>query len=414
MNTIKPSKIFGLTSASENMKSKSRGRSKQSAVQKKVELKDASTQTLRYVDYIPLPIIIDVKSEQESSDEEWCGPNSHEESEEHVLDSLKVEVEETNYFAEMYPNHETFAEPHSVPPPVEQVYFEEKVNVDTLMPLIKYKNHEPPTETPATPQKAAKKRKPKENANAPKAKRPKKQRDNNQNAKSTPAPKKLVECSLCNFVCKRPSHLKRHMLTHTGERPHQCEFCPKKFAQKTDLNRHMSCHAVHYDFHCNSCGRGFPNEAASKKHESNCKTKRYSCDQCNHTTFSIGNLQLHMRKHTGERPYRCDVCDKRFTRVSHLNQHVKLHAEDFDLHCKNCGRGFVHADEVEKHQITCKNRQFQCHICHDVHHRMDNLKRHIKITHMGEKEVMCEFCSKQFPAKSSLTKHIQHHHPERM
>lgn len=393
------------------MKSKTKSRSPKAGVQKKVVLKDASTQTLRYVEYMPLPICVDIKSEPES-DDEYKADEANDEFEDHVLETLKVEIGETNHYAETFPSHETISE--SLPAPVEQVYFEEKINVQALLPLMNPRNKKVP---PATePQKVARKQRAKLSTNGIKEKKPKKPRRSKKELKSTPAPapRKVVECSLCNFTCKRPSHLKRHMLTHTGERPHKCMHCPKSFAQKTDLNRHMSHHALNYDFHCGSCGRGFDDEASSKKHETTCKTKRYSCDQCSHWTFSIGNLHLHMRTHTGERPFACDVCDKRFTRVSHLNQHVKMHAEDFELHCKNCNRGYAHADQLEKHQITCKNRQFQCHICRDVHHRMDNLKRHIKITHMGEKEVMCEYCSKQFPAKSSLTKHIRHHHPERL
>lgn len=164
----------------------------------------------------------------------------------------------------------------------------------------------------------------------------------------------------------------------------------------------MSLHAVHYDFHCGSCGRGFPDENTAKKHEAKCKTRRYTCDQCTYMTFSIGNLDLHKRKHTGERPFTCVVCDRRFTRVSHLNQHIKLHADEFDMHCSTCGRGFFNDEEMKKHEITCKLRKFQCYICRDMHHRMDNLKRHIKITHIGEKEVMCEYCSKQFPVDMSF------------
>lgn len=386
-------------------------------VAKKVKLKNASTQTDRYVEHMPLPIIVDIKSENESSNEESC---DNAEPAIAMFETLKVEIDDTNHFDDLL--SEAYL------PPVEEVYFEDKSSIINLQPVIvlekplilpkpsksaetqaKLKEKTPRKNQPKPP-----KRKDISSTNGTKKNKPRKQKATLVIREAAPPATRIVECNLCKFTCKRPSHLKRHMLTHTGEKPHQCEFCPKRFAQKTDLNRHMSCHAVHYDFHCGSCGRGFADEATSKKHESNCRTKRYACDQCDHVTFSIGNLHLHMRKHTGERPFACEVCDKRFTRVSHLNQHIKLHAEDFDLHCSNCGRGFDDAERMQKHQITCRNRQFQCHMCRDTHHRMDNLKRHIKITHMGEREVMCEFCSKQFPAKSSLRKHIQHRHPERL
>lgn len=180
------------------------------------------------------------------------------------------------------------------------------------------------------------------------------------------------------------------------------------------MNRHYITHAANYDFHCTLCGRGFPDNDTTKKHELKCNTKRYLCDECSYMTFSVGNLELHKRKHTGERPFACGSCDKRFTRVAHLNQHVKLHANDFEMHCQQCGRGFSDEHELLQHEVTCKNRMFQCHMCRDIHLRMDNLRRHIKITHMGEKEVLCEYCSKQFPAKSSLNKHIKFKHPDRL
>ncbi|XP_031628821.1 zinc finger protein 184-like [Contarinia nasturtii] len=397
----------------------------------KSKLKDASTQTDRYVEYMPLPIIIDIKSENESSDDDvFDAPN---EVEAEVFESLKIEIGENNF--DEYQEHSeplSLQRQHQLPPPVEQLYFEEK-----FIAFDHNTTNESEQNMTVAPQESMRKRKQQtdpQNANGVKAKKSKnepkkpktpkerketkvrKERKKRQPkvTNTTSEPLKLVECSLCKFTCKRPSHLKRHMVAHTGERPWKCQHCPKQFAQKTDLNRHQSIHSILYEFHCGSCGRGFPDEATSKKHETNCKTKRYSCEQCTYVTFSIGNLELHMRKHTGERPFACDVCERRFTRVSHLNQHVKLHAEDFDLHCSNCGRGFIDENTMVKHQITCKNRQFECHFCHDAQYRMDNLKRHIKTTHMGFKEYMCEYCSKKFPAKSSLNKHIQRRHQDRL
>lgn len=382
--------------------------------------KDASTQTYRYVEYMPLPIVIDIKSEDESEPEPfnddipYPDDDVNDENEmEPIVETLKIEINEIHQQKQTNENH---------PPMIEEFL----LPLYDAVPLIEPSPSE--LETSAAPtEKVLKKRKKsqpsnKSNDDLSKPKRVKnitdgKQTKGEQNKGGRPRKSEnkpeFVECSLCSFTCKRPSHLARHFLMHTGERPHKCEHCPKSFAQKTDLNRHMAIHAALFPTHCDSCGRGFPDDDTLKKHQQRCQTKRYICDICNYMTFSIGNLDLHKRKHTGERPFACPSCDKRFTRVAHLNQHVKLHANDFEMHCNMCGRGFSEERELLRHELTCKNRMFQCHMCRDTHIRMDNLRRHIKIIHMGEKEILCEYCSKQFPAKSSLTKHIKFKHPER-
>ena len=60
------------------------------------------------------------------------------------------------------------------------------------------------------------------------------------------------------------------MLTHTKEKPHECEICKKKFSKKSSLN-------------------------------------------------------VHIRIHTGDRPFACDVCHRRFTTSSNRNTNLRSH-----------------------------------------------------------------------------------------
>lgn len=51
----------------------------------------------------------------------------------------------------------------------------------------------------------------------------------------------IHQCSECHQRFSDKSHLTRHYLKHSGERPHNCSLCSKSFSRKEHLNRHLIC-----------------------------------------------------------------------------------------------------------------------------------------------------------------------------
>ena len=57
----------------------------------------------------------------------------------------------------------------------------------------------------------------------------------------------------CTFIATKRNYLRYHMLTHTHEKPHQCEVCGQSFSLVKNLKRHMLLHSATRDFICEKC-----------------------------------------------------------------------------------------------------------------------------------------------------------------
>lgn len=53
--------------------------------------------------------------------------------------------------------------------------------------------------------------------------------------------RKLYRCRQCNKLCNSKNAFHYHFLSHTGQRPHQCEICGKSFFASSALNVSACC-----------------------------------------------------------------------------------------------------------------------------------------------------------------------------
>ncbi|QPG76443.1 hypothetical protein FOA43_003832 [Brettanomyces nanus] len=92
--------------------------------------------------------------------------------------------------------------------------------------------------------------------------------------------KKNRSCTICKKVFNRPSGLRIHMHTHTGEKPFQCEWanCGKRFSVRSNMIRHLKIHKregkrkvkeTHNNLHMQD-----ESEAARKQQKSTEKSER--------------------------------------------------------------------------------------------------------------------------------------------
>lgn len=193
-------------------------------------------------------------------------------------------------------------------------------------------------------------------------------------------------CPLCPKEVVSKYNLKRHMMIHTGEKPHKCPTCYKGFREQSDLRKHKKVHIYgNRLFECNICFRSYQSYKANKcyycdgddedllppnTYEDD--SKLYNCFLCNATQLTTTQLKQHLiqvHPATSRVTYTTNsngVTSNGSSSASSTNVTKSTHAssksvEDMEkIHkCNVCSKAFRSKQFLMLHTLTHANNRIE-------------------------------------------------------
>lgn len=218
-------------------------------------------------------------------------------------------------------------------------------------------------------------------------------------------------CETCGSSFYRKNDIIIHMRVHTDERPYSCPFCPKSFRQITSLIRHKRMHTGEKPYACPICGKKFSDSNLVKKHQSvHSDERKYTCHLCNKSMKTRNALNSHLGRHTNEKQLICSFCGVTFSLKGNLKTHIRRVHSERSGQCTICLKTFSDL-EVHMRKHTGE-RPFLCKLCNQSYATKRSLSHHMAFKHENATKFKCSIgeCTRTFPTAMMLEFHLLKQH----
>ena len=226
----------------------------------------------------------------------------------------------------------------------------------------------------------------------------------------------MLRCDECEYSSDKLYLLRRHLTSHSTEKPYPCPECPSRFKTKASLSNHLNTHFGIKPHQCGYCEAKFTTFSEKIRHERYRHTleRKYQCSFCDYKFVELGKLRRHIRAHTGERPYQCPQCSSAFADSFKLQRHIRVHTGEKPYQCSFCNKSFSQSNSLKSHVKIHTNQKevIPCELCDSTFGRKTDLTIHVGKLHSNTGPHFCQ-CGLQLPDRYSLKIHKRTHRGEK-
>ncbi|NXB64847.1 Z518B protein, partial [Struthidea cinerea] len=136
--------------------------------------------------------------------------------------------------------------------------------------------------------------------------------------------KKLEWTEDKNFICKKCSHIKQPAFDFVPEGANAANY--EKRERKTSSKTQKTFKVKNFlpgKYYCDKCRFSTKDPLQYKKHVGQHEEIKFLCSHCSYVSYTKGEFQRHLVKHTGTFPYQCEYCEYGAVRHDYIVKHTK-------------------------------------------------------------------------------------------